>query len=156
MHLDDETTLKEHYIQLCDNNFTYRGYSCYLFDSLSGYGGMYFFKSKKEIKKYLPVLLNIYSIIHDDFSLNTEEEVIKMKHLIQIYRNSKWEKDDFENFIIDSKYLIGYEIGFFVKNNELFNLYSENCNIQRIQNNFRVDIFLNKQKYIDYLNNLYD
>lgn len=156
MQSKDETTLKEDYIQFCDNNFTYRGYSCYLFDSHSGYGGMYFFKSKKEIKKYLPVLLNIYLIIHDDFSLNTEEDITKIKHLIQIYRNSKWEKDDFENFIIDSKYLIGYEIGFFVKNSELFNLYSENCNIQRIQNNFRDDIFFNKQKYIDYLNNFYE
>ena len=153
MRSNVETTLKELYIQFSDNNYTNRGYSCYLFDSHSGYGRLYFFKSKKEIKKYLPILLNIYLIMHNDFSINTEEEVTKIKQLIQIYGNSKWKNEDFKRFIIDTHGIIGYEIGFFGKSRELLNINSEEKYIIRIQNKFQKDIHLHKNEFVNFLNN---
>jgi hypothetical protein len=150
-----EKKLKADYQTLSNNQFSMRGYVCYLSDLHNGYGGFYFFHSKKEIRKFLPVLIYIYSIIQDDFTLISEEEIKQMNQLIKEYRNSKLENKDFDKFIKDTQCLIGYEILFFIKSRELFNPYSDNALIRRIQKGFRQDISLNKEVYIDYLNNFY-
>jgi hypothetical protein len=155
MSLSEEIKLKENYQLLLNNQFSYRGYVCNIADTHSGYGGLYFFRSKKEIKRFLPVLIYIYSIIQNDFTLHSEEEIKQLKQLIKVYRNSKWDLEDFDKFIKDTQRVIGYEIIFFKKSRELFNQDSNHPSIRSIQNSFQHEINLDKKGYIDYLNNFY-